>query len=78
MVEDVEGCAGEFAVVEGLDEGVGVYEFAASGVDEDGVALHQGEFSGADDVAAVWAKADVEADDVGSYDTYLYAVSAGR
>ena len=65
MVEDVEGCAGEFAVVEGLDEGVGVYEFAASGVDEDGVGLHQCEFSGADDVAAVWAEADVEADDVG-------------
>ena len=65
LVEDVEGGAGEFAVVEGLDEGVGVYEFAASGVDEDGVGLHQGEFSGADDVMAVWAESDVEADDVG-------------
>ena len=65
LIEDVQGRAGKIAVMEGLDEGVGVDEFAASGVDEDGVGLHHSEFSPSDDAAAVWAEANVDADDVG-------------
>ena len=62
---DVEGCAGEFAVGEGVDEGVLLDHFVEGGVDEEGVGLQGGEFVGADHGGGIGGGGGVEGEEVG-------------
>lgn len=61
---DVEGDAGEAAVLEGVDDGSGIDQAAARGVDEDGVVGEQRQGMRVDDVLGRLGERAVEAQDV--------------
>ena len=63
-VGDVDGGL-DVMLLKGGDEGVGVNNGAAGGVDEQGAALHEGELGGADEAAGGVGERDDQDDDVG-------------
>ena len=66
-IGDVEAGAGDLAGIKGLFQRHFVDEAAASGVDQQGFAFHQGEFARTDHAARFRGQRAVEGDDVGSF-----------
>lgn len=77
VLEDVEAGAVEVAGLEGGDEGGFVEDWAAGGVDEDGVGFHERQAAGVDEVASLRRERGVEAHDIGLGETVVEFNAAG-
>ena len=68
---DIDARALHLAAVQGVQQGLVVYDAAAGGIDEDHPVLHPGEFLFPDQVAGIIGLGDMEGDDVGGRDYFI-------
>ena len=73
--EVVEPGAGQLAAAQGVDQGVGVVQLGAGGVEEDDAVAHGRELLGADHPGGVGGHRRVHRDDVGLGEQLVEAVS---
>ena len=70
--QHVEAGGGELAAAQRLDQGAGIDDAAAGGVDQDGALLHAGEGFGVDQVLGLRQRRHVQGDDVGAGQQFLH------
>ena len=65
LLEDVQACAVDAILFQGVQQGGAVHQFAAGGIDEDGGGPHQGQARGIDHPPGAVVEDGVQADEVG-------------